>query len=644
MKYQKILGLVATAGLLLAGCATDSDNNNTWLSDPNAVHVSASVGSIFTRSNPTDEAKQTSFNKGDVMGVSNNGKSINYTYNGTDWQPGNESYLVWDASNLDFQCWYPADGKNTFNKGYIKEDQSNTTEIAKSDYMTAAVTNLTEIPGNHQLEVALVRKTARLILNIQNFNDQFTADTKVNHVRIVGKKCTDASEASTINIKPLQNGEGGKGTTYTALVAPGTTEGHLYFAAEGSTETPLVVKTGTLEAGKSYTYNLIVGKNTITVNDVTVADWKTGNTLNGTTDVKDKTPYVTFSAPADQTFKMVCYGGYTISNLEYSVNFGDWKKVKANEGVTFGGKNGGLRLRGKNIKGTADPNNTEIYSTITFAYDEKNEDNPNNVKVACTGDIRTLLDYSNYKNVKTSQACFANLFNHCVVLTSAPDLPATELAFGCYADMFNWCPYLKYAPELPATNLSYQCYQRMFWGCTRLTKAPKLPAKELAFSCYHGMFEYCYWLQEAPELPATTLADQCYMDMFAYCYFTKAPKLPATELAPRCYNGMFKYCINLTEAPNLPATKLGDFSYGTMFEGCTKLSTVTMLTPSDKISEATNCYYNWLLNAGTSATSLTLKLQDKNAYDALKATSYLPTEWQIGSCKVLDKDGNAITE
>lgn len=87
MKYQKILGLVATAGLLLAGCATDSDNSNTWLSDPNAVHVSASVGSIFTRSNPaaSDEAKQMSFNSGDVMGVSNNGTSLNYTFNGTDW-------------------------------------------------------------------------------------------------------------------------------------------------------------------------------------------------------------------------------------------------------------------------------------------------------------------------------------------------------------------------------------------------------------------------------------------------------------------------------------------------------------------------------------------------------------------------------
>ena len=277
MKYQKILGLVATAGLLLAGCATDSDNNNTWLSDPNAVHVSASVGSIFTRSNPaaSDEAGQKNFRESDVMGVSNSGKSINYTYNGTDWLPDNGSYLVWDASNLNFHCWYPADGKNTFSKGYIQEDQSNADVIAKSDYMTAEVTDLKEIPGNRQLKVELVRKTARLILNIQSFNDQFDDNTtKVNHIRIASKASTDASETSTINIKPLQNGEGGKGTTYTALVIPGEVEGHLYFTSEESTETPLVVKTGTLEAGKSYTYNLIVGKNTITVNDVTVAKWE----------------------------------------------------------------------------------------------------------------------------------------------------------------------------------------------------------------------------------------------------------------------------------------------------------------------------------------------------------------------------------
>ena len=510
MKYQKILGLVATAGLLLAGCATDSDNSNTWLSDPNAVHVSASVGSIFTRSNPaaSDEDGQKSFNTGDVMGVSNNGTSITYTYNKdtNDWQPGSGSYLVWDASDLTFQCWYPAACKNTYSKGYIQEDQSNATEIAKSDYMKAEVTTLTEIPGNRQLNVALERKTARLILNIQSFNDQFTADTKVNHIRIASKASTDASETSTINIKPLQNGEGGIGTTYTALVIPGAVEGKLYFTTEESTETPLVVKTGALDAGKSYTYNLIVGKNKVTIGNVTVAEWGTDKIKGGK--AEEYIPYVTFTAEKAQKFMMTTYGNYKISELEYSVNYGEWTSVEPNKEVTFGGANSTLRLRGTNINGTA--STLGKCSTITFTDQD--------VKVACTGDIRTLLNWKNYRTVETKNARFCYLFKDCAVLTSAPELPATKLANNCYTSMF---------------------------------------------------------------------AD------------------------------------------------------------CTKLSTVTMLAPSDQITSWTNCVVYWLENAGTdgSVTSRTLKLQDKNAYEALKAnTDYLPTKWQIGSCTVLDKAGNEITE
>ena len=505
MKYQKILGLVATAGLLLAGCATDSDNSNTWLSDPNAVHVSASVGSIFTRSNPaaSDEAKQMSFNSGDVMGVSNNGTSITYTYNkGTnDWQPGSGSYLVWDASDLTFQCWYPAACKNTYSKGYIQEDQSNATEIAKSDYMTAAVTNLKEIPGNRQLNVALVRKTARLILNIQNFNDQFDASTtKVNHIRIASNASTDASETSTVNIKPLQKGEGGKGTTYTALVMPGTIEANLYFSTDESTETPLVVKTGALEAGKSYTYNLIVGKNKVTIGNVTVADWGTDKIDGGKAEYY---PYVTFTSEQPQTFKMTTEENYNISDLEYSVNNGKWATVEASTEVTFGGTNGDLRLRGTNTNGTASGWNK--YSTITFT-------DPN-VKVACTGDIRTLLDWRNYSTVNTQNARFCRLFDGCKVLTSAPELPATTLADNCYSAMFYGCTSLTTAPELKATKLANYCYSAMFYGCTSLTTAPELKATELAASCYFRMFYDCTKLSTvtmlAPSDQITSKVDCC---------------------------------------------------------------------------------------------------------------------------------------
>lgn len=557
MKYQKILGLVATAGLLLAGCATDSDNNNTWLSDPNAVHVSASVGSIFTRSNPTDETKQTSFNNGDVMGVSNSGKSLNYTFNGTDWQPGNGSYLVWDDNNLKFQCWYPADGKNTFSKGYIQDDQSSAEAIAKSDYMTAEVTNLKEIPGDRQLKVAMERKTARLILNIQSFKDQFTADTKVNHVRIVGKECTDANETSTINIKPLQKGEGGINTTYTALVAPGTTEGHLYFSADESTETPLVVKIASLEAGKSYTYNLTVGKDKVAINDINVKDWTTGEITGGKAEETILPPYVTFTAEQPQTFKMITKGNYKISDLQYSVNFGDWKDVVADTEVNFGGKIGGLRLRGKNRYGTA--KEAFICSTISFT-------NPD-VEVACTGDIRTLLDWGKYKTVDTKDARFMWLFDGCKVLTSAPDLPGTTLAEDCYYFMFRECTSLKVAPALPAT--------------------------ELANNCYCGMFDGCTSLETAPELPATNLPSNC---------------------------------------------------YNAMFYGCSKLMSFTLLVPATSISNYPyNSISNWLAGAGTDATSRTLKVKDKAAYDALVAKN-LDENWKIGKCTVLDENGNAITE
>lgn len=642
MKYQKILGLVATAGLLLAGCATDSDNSNTWLSDPNAVHVSASVGSIFTRSNPAaaDEKDQKGFNTGDVMGVSNNGTSLNYTFNGTDWQPGDGSYLVWDASDLKFQCWYPADGKNTFSKGYIQEDQSNATEIAKSDYMTAAVTDLKEIPGSRQLNVTLVRKTARLILNIQSFNDQFdTSTTKVNHIRIASKASTDASESSIVNIKPLQNGEGGKGTTYTALVAPGKVEGHLYFEAEGTTETPLVVKTGALEAGKSYTYNLIVGKNKVTIGNVTVAEWGTDKIDGGKAFYA---PYVTFTAAEAQTFKMTTKGNYNIDKLEYSLDGNNWTAVEKDKEVEFGGAKGSLRLRGKNPNGTAS-SSVYNYSTITFTHSD--------VKVACTGDIRTLLDWEYYKTVDTQNARFYNLFDHCTALTSAPELPAENLANYCYKSMFYGCSSLKTAPKLPAKTMASECYTHMFNGCSSLKKVPELPAETLADACYSSMFQECYALESAPaSLPAKKMASQCYSWMFNGCSSLKvAPELPATELARNCYGGMFFNCENLTTAPVLSATALVDYCYDQMFNGCTKLSSITILAPSDQIS-GTSFFYNsdsnWISETGTDAsvTSRTLKVQDRDAYDAL-VTKGLPANWKIGSnCTVLNKDGNAITE
>lgn len=590
MKYQKILGLVATAGLFLAGCTTDSDTQNTWFSDPSAVRISASVGSTFTRSNPTaglDEGLK-SFNSGDKIGVTSGGTSVIYSFDGTDWLPGsNTDYLVWDTKNMSFQCWYPADGKNSFDKGYIQADQSDAQKIVNSDYMAAEI-KPASIPEDKVLKVELERKTARLTLNISHFNAQFADVAKIDHVNIISKASTDASETSTVTINPFpvagEASEIGKvGTTYTALVAPGAIEAQLYLPSGEAATTPLVVKTSDLEAGKSYTYNLIVGKDAVTIDDMTVAEWKPGETTGG--EALERPDYLTFTADNWQYFSMECKNGYELSGLEYSVNFGEWETYTARTSIQFGGRFGSLRLRGTNINGTAE--NETKYATISLSRD---------VKVKCTGDIRTLLDYNDYKNVNTANARFCYLFFKCAALTSVPKLPAKDLADRCYHNMFAECTAIEKAPELPATKLKEYCYYCMFDGCTALTEVPDLPAKELPEQCYHWMFLGCKELVKGPKISAATISQYS------------------------CYG---------------------------MFSSCAKLSSVALLMPNDEIEK--NVPYglqNWLGdNTGTSATTRTLVVKDKAAYDALKSNSYLPSQWQIGSsCTVQNESGNPITE
>ena len=151
-------------------------------------------------------------------------------------------------------------------------------------------------------------------------------------------------------------------------------------------------------------------------------------------------------------------------------------------------------------------------------------------------------------------------------------------------------------------------------------------------------------------MPAKALANQCYDSMFSGCTNLKtAPKLPAKASRWLCYAGMFSGCTNLKSA-ELSIEFLDRGCCNFMFNNCKNLSSVTMLAPSKEItlSGSYGSYLdNWLNNAGTdpSVKNRTLKVQDKAAYEALKANaSYLPTNWQIGKCTVLDKDGNEITE
>ena len=560
MKIMKRMMGLAAAILALSACSESEDLLSAFHSDPNAVRITAEVGKAsangFTRSFPlgATEADQKKFNENDEISVKADGQdAVTYKLVGTEWQPQGGKFLKWESDKMNFTAYYPASFDGNLDNVTLPKEYDEAS-LAANDFMSYY--GLETNTNGNQLSLIMERKMARVVVEIDGFKDQYAGAT-VNSLSICGIKAYKHSDKKFYAlIKPC---EAQNSATFISLDV-----------AEGESKTTTETLTGipALTAGKSYTYKLTVGKDKVSVSGITVANWNTETiTDNGKAELFF--PYVTFTANGEQKFKMTTDGNYTISGLQYSVNNGKWENVVVDKEVTFGGTNGTLRLRGTNINGTA--SNRGEYSTITFTKP--------NVNVACTGDIRTLLDWRIYSTVDTKNAKFCSLFKGCSVLTSAPELPATTLASFCYSYMFSGCTSLTAATELKATTLADNCYDNMFRGCTSLTDATELKATTLAYECYCGMFEGCTSLTDAPELKATTLADECYYSMF---------------------------------------------------NGCTKLSTVTMLAPSDQISKATDCCYNWLYNAGTDKTvsSRTLKVTDEAAYTALEGKKYLPANWK----------------
>ena len=510
MKIMKRLMGCAAAILALTACSESEDLLAAYHSDSKAVHITAQVGKAsadgFTRSNPLGTPEeQAKFNENDEISVRADGQdAVTYKLKGSEWEPQDGKFLKWENKTMNFTAYYPATFNGTINQ---PTEYTNPESLAAADFMSFSGPKTNTKDNNNQLSLTMERKMARVVVEIAGFNDQYAGATvnSINSLSICGIKAYKHSDNKFYAlIKPCeaQNSE-----TFLSLdVAEG----------ESTTTTEKFTGIPKLEAGNSYTYKLTVGKNKVKVNGVTVADWTEGKIIPD--DDKAKyTPYVTFTANGEQTFQMAVvtnkYGSYTFPNLEYSVNNGEWAAVKAGTEITFGGAHGDLRLRGtNNTQGTSSPyvnNNSFDHSEIQFST--KNE-------VACKGDIRTLLDYKNYKTVNTDNARFYKLFAECKQLISAPELPATTLADNCYSAMFVRCSSLISAPKLPATTLANNCYCDMFNGCTNLTSAPELPAITLAADCYIHMFEDCTKLSTVTMLaPSDEIANK-YDACFRWLY------------------------------------------------------------------------------------------------------------------------------
>ena len=304
MKITKYIGALAFVAML-AACSNEEEQGINTLS--NVVEVTANVGknSIFTRSNPvgkTEEALSV-FNDGDLIRILTNGKTVNYTKSGDNWIPENGDYLCWTGGVQEFKAIYPYSASentvNTIYSGYVSADQSTLDKIAKSDYMW---TNRIEAkaPQDRMLELYFQRQTARVVVRVSSFGNEFDGlKPALTDVKVYSKLHVSAEEqvGENENIEeitaykdptPDENGN----NVFYALVAPGEKKdgGNFlkltvtYNDEDGNPtlSKDLFVKgIPAHEYAQSYTYNVKIGKDKAAVGNVKVTDWSTGSVIEG---------------------------------------------------------------------------------------------------------------------------------------------------------------------------------------------------------------------------------------------------------------------------------------------------------------------------------------------------------------------------
>ncbi len=303
MKALKYIAAVAVVGL--ASCQNNDLDLGSYNSNPNAVHITATVCNTLTRSFPTEDTGienglATQFNVGDKISVSNNyQESAVYEFNGTNWNPVfPDIYLTWSSNKQHFTAYYP----ETYNGSYdVPQDQTTEKLIAAADYMKFDG----QFEKSETVSFEMERQTARFIISGIDWGRQYVENNVATHtIEEIRFSCI-----GTKDIKPLE-----KNGKYYVLLNPGDAANDTFITItlkskkDNSITTETVSGIPALAAGTSYNCVLIIGKNKAELGKVTLEDWGYGNHLG---DGIAKDGYVVYETSDGYT----AYDIHTLSGL-----------------------------------------------------------------------------------------------------------------------------------------------------------------------------------------------------------------------------------------------------------------------------------------------------------------------------------------
>lgn len=278
------------ATILIMGCSGGNSSSDSEIEIPvetqdRSVLIEAAIQSGFTRINTEEGGNAWSDN--DRITVKNTSSSAisgsdeaTYIYQNGCFVAGGT--LLWVDGSNSFEAWYPTEA--SFSSFILPTDQNSLTLIRKADWMTAqpAIQQMPDdrkllLAFEHQLSIITVAITDYKGPSYENLKDEIVSSPQFTVASTLSVNATLPNNATVVNGYIPTDRRLESLPKMTAIVLPGTYadgETLMTFMIGEELQTMSLTEKRTIEAGKSYLFEINLSDAELTIGNVTVNDWE----------------------------------------------------------------------------------------------------------------------------------------------------------------------------------------------------------------------------------------------------------------------------------------------------------------------------------------------------------------------------------
>lgn len=285
-KVMKKLALLIITLVVLGSCKKTEEPAPAPVPEPKQELVPIQIATAVTRA--TDYAFETGDDVGlfvvnqpsDLQTSGNHVDNCRFTFDGTKWNAGEETYWLDATTKADFYCYYPYTSSVPSITAFpfqVSQDQSSESGYKASDLMWGKVDGVSPTPD--PVVITVNHSLSRLIVNLKAGTGWKEDDIKDAEITLCGLKTsalvnladgTVIADGGTAEMKPLPIGAG----IFKALVVPQKVSDAELVRVKVGTNSYSLKTSIDLKSGRQHTCTVVINRTGEGIN-IGIGPWET---------------------------------------------------------------------------------------------------------------------------------------------------------------------------------------------------------------------------------------------------------------------------------------------------------------------------------------------------------------------------------